>query len=154
MACSLTSGTSPADEPCTVLALSDLDDPVSKVTAGGYTVAALTESGALYLWGMGSPGGGSKLPIIVGLDDVPNYFEVDGDKDVRDIALGEYHAISLTADGCVYVIGGNEDGQLGLGKDAGGRIDSWTRVNLHLPSDQHVVRVASGPRASFILASH
>lgn len=124
------------------------------MAAGGYTVAALTESGALYIWGMPPPGNASEQQVIAGLENIPNYVEVDEDRDVKDVALGESHAIALTADGQVYVIGRNDDGQLGLGKDSRGSADSWVKVPLRLPPDYHVVSVAAGPRASFILISH
>lgn len=132
----------------------DLGDPVRAVAAGGYTVAALSESGALYIWGMVPPGDASKQQAIAELNHIPNYIEVDGDKDVKDVAVGESHAIALTTDGHVYAIGHNDDGQLGLGKDTQSSLDSWTKVDLHLPPRHRAVSVAAGPRTSFILVSH
>lgn len=124
------------------------------MAAGGYTVAALTESGALYIWGMRPPGDTSKQPVIAGLDQIPNFTEVDEDKDVQDVAVGESHAIALTIDGRVYVIGRNDNGQLGLGRTTQARTEFWTKLDLHLPLNHRVVSVAAGPRASFILVSH
>jgi regulator of chromosome condensation len=146
--------TSPAEEPQPVQALHDLGDPVQKVAAGGYTVAALTKSGALYIWGMRPPGDTSKQPVIAGLDQIPNYTEVDEDKDVQDIAVGESHAIVLTTDGHVHVIGRNDNGQLGLGRATQASTESWTKLHLHHPPNHRVVSVSAGPRVSFILVSH
>lgn len=76
---------------------------------------------------------------------------MDGDKDVRDVAVGDSHAVALTTDGAVYVIGDNGNGQLGLGEGFGQRIDTWKRVDLEKLGGAAVVGVAAGPRASFIL---
>jgi regulator of chromosome condensation len=100
---------------------------------------------------MRPPGSGPKQQTIPGLNDIPNYMEVDGDKDVEDIAVGEFHAIALTTDGCVYAIGRNENGQLGLGADVKGSSESWTKVSLDIAPQDRVISVASGPRSSFTL---
>jgi alpha-tubulin suppressor-like RCC1 family protein len=131
--------------------LNNLGEPIRIIAAGGYTAAAVTESGSLYAWGMESPGTHRRQQAIPGLSGIPNYVEVDGDKDVEDIAVGESHAIALTTDGSVYVIGGNENGQLGLGIGFNERVGSWTKVNLEVSNDHRVVRVGAGPRSSFIL---
>ena len=142
---------SPAGEPGAVSDLGDLGEPVKHVAAGGYTAAALTESGAVYAWGMPSIGSRHILGPFSSLSGTPNYIEIDGGKDIQDIALGESHAIALTTDGDVYVIGGNRNGQLGLGRSAATRIDSWTRVDPGLAAEHAVVGVAAGPRSSFVL---
>ena len=146
-------GTSPAEAPGDVLDLNSLGEPVRKVAAGGYTVAALTASGSLYAWGVESPGTHRRQQAIPGLTGIPNYIEVDGDKDVHDIAVGESHAIALTADGSVYVLGGNEDGQLGLGIQGTERTKSWTKVDLGLVEGHRAVCVGAGPRSSFVLVA-
>lgn len=69
-----------------------------------------------------------------------------------DIALGESHGIALTADKCVYVIGSNANGQLGLGKDFG-IAKSWLKLDFEVPSGWEVVGVEAGPRSSFILTA-
>ncbi|KAF4121967.1 Alpha-tubulin suppressor [Geosmithia morbida] len=145
---------SPADAPCIVTDLSDLGEPISRVAAGGYTSAALTVSGGLYAWGMPSPGTTHRRQqAIGGLSGVPNYVGVGDDCDVQDVALGESHAIALTAEGDVYVIGGNENGQLGLGMPFTERASEWTKVNLQLEPGERPVRVAAGVRTSFILVA-
>lgn len=102
---------------------------------------------------MRPPGSGPKQQTIDGLNDLPNYIEVDGDKDVEDIAVGEFHAIALTTDRCVYVIGSNENGQLGLGAGVERSSESWTKVSLDIAPYDRIVSVASGPRNSFILVA-
>ena len=134
--------------------LADLGDPVVKVAAGGYTAAALTESGSLYAWGMSSPGT-HRQPGIPDLNGVPNYVDIGEDCDVEDVGIGESHAIALTTEGTVWVIGGNANGQLGLGLGDRDRTDMWTRVDVGLPvaKDHRPVNVAAGPRTSFVIVS-
>ena len=134
-----------------MLDLNNLGEPIRKVAAGGYTVAALTDSGSLYAWGVESPGTHRRQQAILGLSGIPNYVEVGDDEDVQDMAVGESHAIALTADGSIYVIGGNENGQLGLGTEGTQRTRSWIKVNLGLAEGHRAVRVGAGPRSSFVL---
>lgn len=83
---------------------------------------------------------------------MPNYTEIDGGKDVVDVALGEAHAVALTADGLVYVVGENNNGQLGLGREVE-RAETWTSVAFKAAEGGKIVGVAAGPRASFILTA-
>ncbi|CAM1509469.1 Fc.00g032080.m01.CDS01 [Cosmosporella sp. VM-42] len=146
--------TSPADEPGEVVDLSDLGDPIQKVSAGGYIMAALTEGGGLYVWGAESAGSHSRHQAFPEISRVPNYIEVDGEQDVKDIALGESHAIALTSEGNVFVIGSNISGQLSLGKPfIWELVKTWTKVNTQIPPGWEVVGVEAGPRSSFIMAS-
>lgn len=133
--------------------LSDLGEPVRKVVAGGYHVAALTDGGGLYLWGAKSTGSRSRHQTFSDISGIPNYVEVDGDKDVEDVALGESHGIALTTDGTIYMIGNNTNGQLGLGKDFTGAAESWTKIEFEVPTGWKVVGVEAGPRSSFILTA-
>ncbi|KAF5722661.1 e3 ubiquitin ligase HERC6 [Fusarium mundagurra] len=143
----------PANEPGVIQDLSDLGEPIKKIAAAGYTAAALTESGGLYLWGMAAPGPQSRHNhnVFQDISELPNYFEVDGDKDVQDIGLGESHAIALTTDGCIYIIGNNTNGQIGLGKDAQDPVSSWTKIDFTPPEGWAIVAVEAGPRSSFII---
>ncbi|KAH8706368.1 regulator of chromosome condensation 1/beta-lactamase-inhibitor protein II [Ilyonectria robusta] len=144
---------SPADEPGVVSDLGDLGEPVKKVVAGGYSVAALTEGGSLYLWGAESSGSRSRHQTFSDITRIPNYVEVDRDKDVEDVALGESHGIALTTDGRIYVIGDNNNGQLGAGRDFTGIASSWTKVEFKAPTGWKVVGVEAGLRSSFILTA-
>ncbi|GAB0142124.1 hypothetical protein EsHS_00002688 [Epichloe bromicola] len=134
--------------------LMSLGDPVKHITASGYVLAALTESGSVYIWGH-NPGGTKRQgsSVFEKLSGIPNYWEVGGGLDVQDFALGESHAIALTTDGGVYVIGANRNGQLGLGQGRGHDEREWSRVELELSASHHVVGVAAGPRSSFIITA-
>ncbi|PHH72272.1 hypothetical protein CDD80_4652 [Ophiocordyceps camponoti-rufipedis] len=144
---------SPANLPGIVTDLSDLGEPMKHISASGYTLAALTESGAMYVWGLPSRGLQRRPGAFPDLSRVPNYVEIDDGKDVQDMAVGDSHALALTTDGLIYVIGGNDNGQLGLGEsDADGR-QSWTKSAFQPPNGHKVVAVAAGPRSSFILTA-
>ncbi|RFU73133.1 hypothetical protein TARUN_9119, partial [Trichoderma arundinaceum] len=143
--------------------IASADDPVKRVTAGGTAVAALTtSSSSVYVWGS-TPSAASKSSsgshtrrghAFRDLSGIPNYTEIDNGKDVVDIALGEAHAIALTADNLIYVIGENNNGQLGIGNDIGmERAEEWTNVPFKVAEGYTIVGVAAGPRASFILTA-
>ncbi|CAG9956232.1 unnamed protein product [Clonostachys rosea f. rosea IK726] len=143
----------PADAPCGVSELNNLGEPVRKVAAGGYMVTALTTSGGLYVWGMGSVGDQNQSRAIPDICGIPNYVEVDGDADIEDVAVGTSHAIVLTGDARLLVIGDNRNGQLGLGMDDAACAQSWTRLHFSSPHLYHPVGVAAGPRSSFVIMS-
>lgn len=69
------------------------------------------------------------------------------------MAIGESHAIALTTDGVVYVIGRNHNGQLGLGQGSDTVVKTWMKVPLDIPDGYQVKGVAAGPRSSFILTA-
>ncbi|KAG9256638.1 regulator of chromosome condensation 1/beta-lactamase-inhibitor protein II [Emericellopsis atlantica] len=141
----------PAERPAKVQDLDGLGEPVRKVAAGGYTVMALTQSGGLYAWGAQAPGSHRQQLPIAALNGVPNYVEVDGDVDIQDIAVGECHAITLSTEGEVFVLGGNRNGQLGLGQAATDHVSSWTKLDIPLRENERVVGVFAGARSSFLL---
>lgn len=86
------------------------------------------------------------------MEAVPNYMEVDVDKDIIDFAVGDGHAIALSDDRCIYVRGDNINGQLGLGTSAP-RSDSWQKLDFVPPEGYIVCEVAAGPRTAFILVT-
>ncbi|KAL7809097.1 RCC1/BLIP-II [Trichoderma gracile] len=150
--------------------IASAEDPIKHVTAGGSAVAALTTSGSVYVWGSralspSSSSSSSKAAEtshhhrlghgFTELSGIPNYTEIDGGKDVMDVALGEGHAIALTADGLVYAIGENANGQLGLGELGKGicSTDAWLKLRFQVPEGFKIVGVAAGPRSSFILTA-
>lgn len=145
----------PAERPHIVEDLPDPTDKICKVVAGGYTVGALTEEGHLYAWGMQTPGhAASEKQAIAGLSVVPNYQSIpeEGeDEDVADASFGDYHALALTKEGNVYVIGSNKNGQLGLGWDRKHRAECWEKVDLDL-GEYRVKEVVAGPQTSFLIA--
>lgn len=133
--------------------LADVGEHVKHVSAGGYTLAALTESGAIYLWGMAPNPAESRKTCSPALSGVPNYVEIEDGKDVEDMAVGDSHVLALTTDGSLYAFGDNGNGQIGLGKSAMHGVQNWTKIDLHAPSGHQIVAVAAGPRSSLILTA-
>lgn len=165
------------DVPRPVPGLSDLPTgPVVKIAAGnGYFAAALTKGGDLYAWGVGiagrparrklggpeeddgADGGGGECALWAGLSEIPEPVVVvdpesgEEEQDVLDVGVGEAHAIVLCGSGDVYVVGDNDNGQLGLGKDIR-YVSSWRKIRL--PERRKAVAVAAGPRSSFIITQN
>ncbi len=126
-------------------------DLVKHISASGYAVAALTNSGSVYIWGQHLPSTTQEQHFFPGLCSTANYIEIGGGKDILDIALGETHAIALTCEGELYVIGNNENGQLGIPSLPS--TTTWTKLEFTPPNGSRVTGVAAGPRTSFILVS-
>lgn len=134
--------------PGQVTDLSDLPTgPITKLSAGGYVLAALTAGNDLYIWGHGGRAAAAGLAGLEVVDEpMPVVIE---DHDIADIAVGEAHLVALTTSGEVFVIGSNSNGQLGLGREVEA-VDSWTKVSVE--KQTAFVSVAAGPRSSFLLA--
>ncbi|KAJ3489321.1 hypothetical protein NLG97_g6023 [Lecanicillium saksenae] len=126
------------------------EDPVKHITACGYAAAALTELGSVYIWGRNLPSRPTEH-FFPGLSTWANYVSIADSKEIEDFALGETHAIALTCDGEIYVIGNNENGQLGMpGSEV---LHTWTKVEFSPPDDYLITGVAAGPHTSFIIVS-
>lgn len=130
--------------------LVQLEDPAHHITACGYTVGAVTQSHSVYVWGRQAPSRSKEPSLFADLFPFPSYIEIAGGKDIVDFALGEVHAIALTTEGEVYVIGNNESGQLGLDIEDS---RTWLKSDFVPPDNCVIVGVAAGPRTSFILVS-
>ncbi|XP_058070540.1 ultraviolet-B receptor UVR8 isoform X2 [Magnolia sinica] len=93
---------------------------ITQVSCGEYHSAAISESGEVYTWGLGSMGqlGHCSLQSadkellprrVVALDGMV----------VKDIACGGVHTCAVTVKGALYAWGGGQAGQLGLGPQNG-----------------------------------
>ncbi|KAK3315324.1 regulator of chromosome condensation 1/beta-lactamase-inhibitor protein II [Apodospora peruviana] len=146
----------PATVPSHVPDLADLPTgPTRKLSAGGYTLAALTAGNDLYIWGQPSPASASKSsPTILAdyLTDRPTPVDINN-KDIADIAIGDDHLLALTTDNELYVVGDNSSGQLGFPPDTKSFIGEWTLV--HIPGVEQggksIAAVVAGPRNSFVI---
>lgn len=137
-----------ADKPGTVEALGGLN--VIKIASSGWMTAALSEDGALYLLGSGTPGTEQSLKCLRGLAagevalvDLPGNGEEP--LDVLDVAVGAEHVAAVTQDGRLFVVGSNSNGQLGLGTSQQ-FYDDWVPVS----SLNQVSKVVCGPRSTFV----
>ncbi|KAK3344133.1 regulator of chromosome condensation 1/beta-lactamase-inhibitor protein II [Lasiosphaeria hispida] len=152
---------SPASTPSLVSDLTNLPTgPITKLSAGGYLVAALTAGNDLYCWG--HPG---RTPASI-LSEVPMTESaspvVIDEFDIADVAVGEAHLVALTTTGEVFVLGDNSNGQLGLGPQVTAAA-GWTRVSIGVDKElsgkglsetKVVVGVAAGPRNSFLIVQN
>lgn len=143
----------PSDSFATVNDLEGLDDPVTHISAASYTLAALTKSGCIYVWGRSSSGTHRQPQALPNLEGMPNYVAVADDTDIADVAIGDGHALALSTEGSVYVIGSNSNGQLGLSDSSISRVDDWTKLDFQAPAGNVISRVAAGPRTSFIITA-
>ncbi|CAF2103802.1 unnamed protein product [Brassica napus] len=93
---------------------------ITQVSCGEYHTAAVSETGEVYTWGLGSMGqlghvslqSGDKELIprrVAGLDGVS----------MKEVACGGVHTCGLSLEGALYAWGGGQAGQLGLGPQSG-----------------------------------
>jgi hypothetical protein len=144
----------PGEKPGLVEALDGLK--IESVQCGpgvGWLASALSEDGALYLWGTTMPGedgaieclqeaGPGEVALVEILPD-PNGEPAD----IVSAAIGRNHVAVVTDAGHLFVVGDNGNGQLGLGKQQPFAED-WTQVT----SLNNLSRVVSGPKSTFAFA--
>jgi alpha-tubulin suppressor-like RCC1 family protein len=143
-----------ADKPGVVEALGGLK--IASIQCGpgvGWLASALSEDGALYLWGTPTPGEDGIIrclnevgPGEVALVEITS--ETDAEPvDIVSAGVGRNHVAVVTEAGHLFVVGDNGNGQLGLGKDLS-FVEDWTRVSrLH-----GLKSVVAGPKATFAFA--
>ncbi|KAJ9645903.1 hypothetical protein H2201_006023 [Coniosporium apollinis] len=165
----------PADEPRLVEALAGI--PIAKVAASGWICAALSKERDLYIWGLGTPGSeGRKIEVLNNVspssphskesgilydlveehstdsaeqDEDVTLVELESGLDVIDVGVGAGHVIVCAEGGRIFTVGDNDNGQLGLGKDARSFYRDWTEVKGF--RGKSVESVTCGPRSSFVL---
>ncbi|KAF1345404.1 regulator of chromosome condensation 1/beta-lactamase-inhibitor protein II [Delphinella strobiligena] len=128
---------------------------IEKISAGGWITAALSEDGAAYLWGTGTPGMDECMRVLKDLDpsevallDIPGD---DGEPvDIQDVTMGDGHVLLLTEGGKIFSAGENKNGQLGIGKEHQYAVD-WKEVKIGESLQCSSVR--AGPKSVFIKAN-
>lgn len=124
---------------------------IKKIASDGWMTATLSEDGAVYLFGTGTPGTQNLLSCLHGLDPMGAALveiEQNGEPlDFLDVAVGDGHVVLLTQDGRVYAAGDNRNGQLGLGQKAPSYIKDWQEVII--PDGRRCGAVCAGPKSSF-----
>ncbi|CAK74586.1 unnamed protein product (macronuclear) [Paramecium tetraurelia] len=83
-----------------------------KIVCGHHHTMALTEEGAVFIWGMGSQGclGNGRVDDL----ETPTQIDISG-LFFNEIAAGAYHSLALAKNNQVYGWGVNNRGQLGIG---------------------------------------
>ena len=124
---------------------------IKKIASDGWMTAALSEDGAVYLFGTGTPGTEHSLSCLDELNPLEAALveiEEEGEPlDFLDVAVGDGHVLLLAQNGRVFVAGDNRNGQLGLGQKASGYIKDWREVIT--PGQHRCVAVFAGPKSSF-----
>ncbi|KAM0709837.1 hypothetical protein Q7P35_003878 [Cladosporium inversicolor] len=144
----------PADKPGIVDALGGLQ--ITSIQCGpgvGWLASALSEDGALYLWGTPMPGEDGVIKCLsdagpgeVALVEIIPETNAEP-VDITSAGIGRNHVSVVTDGGHLFVVGDNGNGQLGLGKERL-FVEDWTRVSsLH-----GVQRVLAGSKATFALS--
>jgi alpha-tubulin suppressor-like RCC1 family protein len=112
------------------------------VVAGEAHSVAVSHEGRLYTWGAGSYG---RLGHGFDTDEsVPKIVENLHDQ-IKMAACGVFHTVVLTKSGRVWVFGGGQYGQLGLGDDTSNRsLPEELQQRVHAFGGYDVLQVASG----------
>lgn len=89
-----------------------LGSGVVAIAAGLHHSVAVKADGTVWVWGSNAVGlFGSDIGDVNGTIDTPR--QVAGITDAVDVATGVYHSVLLAADGTVWTLGSNANGQLG-----------------------------------------
>jgi alpha-tubulin suppressor-like RCC1 family protein len=124
---------------------------IKKVASDGWITAALSEDGAVYIFGTGTPGTQHSLSCLEELNPMEAALvEIGEDEeplDFLDVAVGDGHVLLLAQDGRVFAAGDNRNGQLGLGQKTSSYIKDWREVTI--PDQHRCIAVLAGPKSSF-----
>jgi len=108
---------------------------ITKIACGGNHTLVVTDVGDVYSWGWNSSGqlglgdtNDQLLPACVRTLTLAKAFQKHS---FVQVAAGSEHSCALTSNGKVYIWGGNEDGQLGLGESLQTLLIPRLILNLH-----------------------
>ncbi|KAG6398418.1 hypothetical protein SASPL_139878 [Salvia splendens] len=93
---------------------------IIQVSCGEYHTAAISDTGEVYTWGLGSMGQLGHCSLQCGDKELlpRRVVALDGIV-IKDVACGGVHTCALTDKGALYAWGGGQAGQLGIGPLAG-----------------------------------
>jgi hypothetical protein len=124
---------------------------IKKIASDGWMTVALSEDGAVYIFGTGTPGTQHSLSCLGELNPMGAALveiEEDGEPlDFSDVAVGDGHVLLLAQNGHVFAAGDNRNGQLGLGQKASSYAKDWREIII--PDQHRCVAVFAGPKSSF-----
>ncbi|KAF2154340.1 RCC1/BLIP-II [Myriangium duriaei CBS 260.36] len=122
---------------------------VTKISANGWSIAALSEDKAVYLFSSSTPGNEHAFRMTkdaqaeeMGLVDIPD--AAGEPRDFDDVAVGDGHVLVLCTSGAVFAAGDNRNGQLGL-EGYVEHVGEWTEVMPYGCS-----AIVAGPKSSLI----
>jgi alpha-tubulin suppressor-like RCC1 family protein len=120
---------------------------ITAVAVGYYDDLALTSTGQVYAWGVGTYGEMGNGTITS--NDLPTLVSLPVGTVATAISAGYGHDLALTSSGALYAWGLNASGQLGNGSTT----SSATPVLVALPTGTSVSAMAAGYAASLALTS-
>lgn len=134
-----------SSSPKIVHTLAELKLKVLSVSCGRKHSLALTDCG-VYTWGSNAYG---QLGISLSNQEspYPQIVKNLSDKQIVDVAAGQYHSMALTASGLVYTWGWGIHGQLGHGNSN----SEWVPKLLHFKHT--IVQISAGHAHSLILTT-
>eukprot|EP01124_Arcella_intermedia_P021297 TRINITY_DN294_c1_g1_i1.p1 TRINITY_DN294_c1_g1~~TRINITY_DN294_c1_g1_i1.p1 ORF type:complete len:686 (-),score=167.36 TRINITY_DN294_c1_g1_i1:20-2077(-) len=109
---------------------------IVKVASGSYHNVALSDKGAVYVWGDNKYG-------QLGLGDQDSRAELvllKMAEFVEDVYCGEYHTILISKERRAFVFGSNKNGQLGIGKEIEIQL---TPKELHMPDGGKIILLST-----------
>jgi len=125
-------------------------EPVVQLSIGTHHSAAVTQTGALWVWGRNDHGGlgigdtaSRAIPTLVAAGGAPAW----GGSRVLMAACGDYHQLVLTDDGGVWTCGEGDHGLLGNGNEHDTRV--LARLDPVVFGGARIVFVATGSAAAF-----
>lgn len=93
---------------------------ITQVSCGEYHTAAISESGEVYTWGLGSMGQLGHCSLQYGDKElIPRRVVALEGIVVKHVSCGGVHTCALAVKGTLYAWGGGQAGQLGLGPQNG-----------------------------------
>lgn len=150
----------PAEKPGLIEALGGLR--IGKIASGGWLSAALSEDGALYLWGTAAmPGSRTEKQIRclaaaeAGQVVLVEIAHQQGSEplDVLDVGIGSAHVLVVVEGHRLFGVGDNGSGQLGLAESLGAEEVKFAEDWTELEQLEDVQRVVCGPKTSFVFVN-
>ncbi|RUS47179.1 stalk domain-containing protein [Cohnella sp. AR92] len=117
----------------------------SQIEAGDSAAYAVGADGTVWGWGggYGALGHGATTPAFL-----PVRIRIDN---VKQVSSGYRHTLFLKKDGTVWAVGGNEHGQLGIGKQSEGA--ELVEEPVQVPGLTDVIQVSAGDTHSLAVKS-
>ncbi|XP_033229354.1 X-linked retinitis pigmentosa GTPase regulator-like isoform X2 [Belonocnema kinseyi] len=126
-----------------------IPENIKQISAGYYHSAFLTESGFVYICGESESG---KLGIDVKFSTQAAPKQIMLSKSATKIACGGHHTLILTEDGCIYCMGSNSNGQLGLGTNVT-EVQTPNLLPLDVLKNEVISKISCGESHSAFLTN-
>ena len=135
------------------------EEKIVDIALGTYMhTAALTSKGRLFMWGINSSGQGgigttTSPEIIVTPKDITDYFNLETNEYITDMALGDRHTIVVTSENRVFTFGSNSSGQLGDGTTTDRYQPTEITVYFNFAVGEEIIQIGASNRNTSLLTS-